>query len=63
MTHGLWRASGRRAYRGHEPGEVFEASIPTAAARRAIARGDLELLEAFIPSLPDDHCLPEGWVK
>ena len=63
MTYGLWRVVGRRAYRGHEPGVEFEAVIPSGAAARAIARGDLVLIEALVAGLPDEHCLPEGWVR
>lgn len=61
LTTGLWRVTGTRVYRGQQPGAEFEAAIPTGAAARAIARGDVELLEEFVPSLPDDYSLPEGW--
>jgi hypothetical protein len=61
-TYGLWRVCGSRAYRGHEPGEEFEGSLPVGAASRAVARGDIELLDEFVPVLPDDHHLPEGWL-
>jgi len=63
VTHGLWRVSGKRTYRGHEPGEEFEASLDTAAAGRAVNRGHLQLLEEFTPTLPDTYELPKGWVK
>jgi hypothetical protein len=63
VIHGLWRVSGRRAYRGHEPGsEPFEASLNESVAARAINRGDIELLEEFLPALPAEFCLPEGWI-
>ena len=61
MTHGVWKVTGRRIYRGHEPGVTFEASIPTTVAARAVARGDVTLLEEILPLLPEEHCLPEGW--
>lgn len=61
MTYGLWRVCGNRVYRGHEPGEEFEASLPNGPAQRAIARGDIELLDEFVPALPDTFSLPEGW--
>jgi len=63
MTHGLWRVSGKRVYRGHEPGEEFEASLDSDAAGLAIRRGDLLLLEEFTATLPDMFELPKGWVK
>lgn len=61
MIHGQWRVSGSRVYRGHAPGEEFPALLPTTVAARAIARGDLLLLEEFVPALPDGYRLPEGW--
>jgi hypothetical protein len=54
--------SGKRTYRGHEPGEEFEASLDTVAAGRAVGRGDLLLLEEFTPTLPDTYELPKGWL-
>lgn len=62
MTYGLWRVCGSRIYRGHEPGEEFEGALPDGPASRAVARGDIELLDEFSPELPADHCLPEGWL-
>lgn len=62
MTHGLWQVVGTRAFRGHEPGtDPFEASLPSNQAARAIRRGDIALLEEFVPNLPDEHQLPKGW--
>ena len=63
MIHGIWKTAGRRTYRGHAPSEPpWEASIPATVAARAINRGDLALLEEFVPSLPAEFCLPEGWL-
>ena len=61
MIHGEWQVTGKRVYRGHEPGEKFEASLDDGPAGRAVARGDIVLLEQFIPAVPADHELPEGW--
>lgn len=62
MTHGLYEVIGRSAYRGHEPGTRFEASLERNAERRAIARGDIRLVERVIPSLrPGSFTLPAGW--
>lgn len=63
MTHGLWKVVGHRRYRGHEPGETFEASLQNAPAVRAIQRGDIILLEEFHPDLPAEWSLPEGWTE
>lgn len=62
MIHGVWRVCGRLGYRGHDPGEEFEASLDDGAAARAVRRGAIELLEAFEPKLPDEYGLPKGWV-
>jgi len=63
MIHGIWKTAGRRTYRGHAPSEPpWEASIPATVAARAINRGDLALLEEFVPSLPPEFSLPEGWL-
>lgn len=64
MTHetfGHWRVTGKRAYRGIEPGESFDARIANTVAARAIARGDIVLIEEFVPRPPDNYALPEGW--
>lgn len=62
MVSGAWLVVGKRAYRGHDPGTEFEASIPAAPAKRALVRGDIRLLEEFVPAPPAEHQLPEGWV-
>lgn len=62
MIHGLWKVTGKRIYRGHDPGSEFEASIEAGAAGRAVRRGDIALLEQFVPALPPDYQLPEGWI-
>ena len=61
MIHGLWQVTGKRIYRGHEPGTQFEASLQDGPAGRAVARGDIVLLEEFTPALPAEYQLPEGW--
>jgi hypothetical protein len=60
--YGRYRVIGLRAYRGHQPGDVFEAVIDPAAEQRAIQRRNIELLERVIPTI--DAALitfPEGW--
>jgi len=62
VTHGRYRVTGRRQYRGHEPGTVFEALIDGGAELRAIGRGDIELLERVTPSVkPGSFALPDPW--
>jgi hypothetical protein len=63
-THGLYRVTGRRAYRGHQPGQTFEANLQRNAERRAIVRGDIQLLKRVTPSLRHGSFrLPAGWVR
>jgi len=61
-THGEYLVAGVRAYRGHQPGVVFAASLDRGAESRAIYRGDLRLLRRVRPGLrPDSWQLPDGW--
>lgn len=60
---GVYEVTGRRIYRGHEPGTVFEARIAETVAARAIKRGDITLLEYVTPNLPDEYGLPKGWTN
>lgn len=62
-TFGEWQVVGRRAYRGVQPGESFPARIANTVAARAIARGDIILLEEFQPRPPDNYALPKGWAS
>ena len=64
MTLAEYEVTGKREYRGHAPGEVFEARIPEGAASRAIARGDIRLLRDIAPELqPGSWELPDGWLS
>jgi hypothetical protein len=60
VKHGRYRVSGKRRYRNHEPGAIFEARLEPDAERRAIARGSIELIE-YIDIVPGSHRIPEGW--
>jgi hypothetical protein len=61
--YGRYLVTGRRAYRGHESGEVFEAKIDPAVEQRAIARGDIRLIRRVIPSIhPGSYVFPAGWL-
>ena len=45
MSGGLYEVVGSRRYRGHRPGDLFEAVLDSRAEARAIGRGDIALLE------------------
>lgn len=49
--YGVYLVTGKRQYRGHDPGTRFEAAIDAAVEARAITRGDIQLLERVIPSI------------
>lgn len=60
---GLYEVTGRRAYRGHDPGTTFEARIAPGPERRAVDRGDIRLIERFTPTIqPGSLTLPAGWL-
>lgn len=60
---GEYEVVGRREYRGHQPGEIFEARLPVGPESRAIARGDIVRLRTVEPSIqPGSFSLPEGWL-
>lgn len=61
MTLGHYTVTGNREYRGHQPGEEFEAYIPPGPERRAILRGDITLHGRVEPTLPRNYELPHGW--
>lgn len=63
-THGRYRVTGRRQYRGHRPGETFEARLDRLAEQRAIERGDIVLLERIEPGLAETtYRLPADWPR
>lgn len=60
--YGVYEVTGKREYRGHKPGTVFEAALDAPAAQRAINRGDIRLLREFIPDLVEgSYRLPDPW--
>jgi hypothetical protein len=62
-THGEYQVVGTREYRGHKPGERFEALLAPRVEQRAIARGDIKLLRRVTPSInPGSFRLPDGWL-
>lgn len=64
MNFGRYQVVGRREYRGHVTGVVFEARLERRAAARAVARGDIVLLEETTPAVqPNSYVFPEGWLS
>ena len=64
MTMGEYEVVGRREYRGHRPGTVFEARLDRAAESRAVARGDIRLLRIVEPQIQSGSWrLPDGWLS
>lgn len=57
----VFQVTGLRPYRGHDPGCRFSARLDPGARRRALARGDIRVIEEFVPVLPPGHKLPPGW--
>ena len=57
---GKYRVVSQRRYRGHQPGDLFEAVLDDRAEARAIGRGDIVLLERVTPALqPGSWTLPK----
>jgi hypothetical protein len=62
--YGVYLVTGKREYRGHAPGTVFEAVLDPGPVRRAIDRGDIKLLRYVTPSLaPGSYRLPPDWLE
>lgn len=62
ISYAIYRVIGRRAYRGHKPGDTFEARLEPNAERRAIERGDIAMLERIDITLrKGSYALPKDW--
>ena len=48
---GKYRVVSTRRYRGHRPGDLFEARLDYRAEARAIGRGDIVLIERITPAV------------
>lgn len=60
--YGVYKVTGKRQYRGHDPGSTFEASIDPAVEQRAVNRGDIQLLRRVTPDLaPGSFVLSDNW--
>lgn len=56
--------SGRRAYRWHKPGAVFEARLDPDAEKRAIERGAIRVLDVINANIKqEDYTLPNDWPR
>jgi hypothetical protein len=59
---GRYQVVGKRAYRDHAPGAMFEAVLDPDAEARAISRGSIRLIERLPADLPaGKYRLPLGW--
>ena len=64
MSSGLFKVVGSRRYRGHQPGDLFEAKLDNRAEARAIGRGDIVLVERIVPTVqPGSYTFPAGWAN
>ena len=62
--YGLYEVLGTREYRGHAPGEQFEAQLERNAERRAVMRGSIQLLRRVTPALePGSFRIHEAWLS
>ncbi len=60
----LYRVSGVRAFRGHAPGAQFEARLDPLHEKRAVARGDITVIDPTPVSIrPGSYALPAGWLN
>jgi hypothetical protein len=56
---GKYLVVGKRMYREHRPGTLFEAKLDAKAEARAIGRGDIKFVERIVPALrPGSYRLP-----
>ncbi len=64
MTHKRYLVTGKRQYRWHKPGTIFEAQLEPLAEQRAIERGSIVVLEEIKPELENgSYELPEDWPR
>lgn len=58
--HKRYLVTGKRQYRWHAPGTVFEEKLDPDAERRAIERGSIRVLEEVEVSV-GSYELPDDW--
>lgn len=57
----VYEVTGTRAYRGHEPGETFEANLDHRAEARAVARGAIRVKNRSKPKVKKgSYTLPKS---
>jgi hypothetical protein len=61
VTFCEYLVTGRRPYRGHNPGTKFEARHDP-AKQRGILRGDIRLIRTVEPAVPAGAVFPDGWL-
>lgn len=60
----IYKVVGHLGYRGHKPGEIFEAILDPGAEARGIRRRNIILIDECKPELqPGSYRLPEGWIN
>lgn len=60
--HKRYLVTGKRQYRWHEPGTIFEAQLDPLAEKRAIDRGAIRVLDVVQPGLQDgSYTIPSDW--
>lgn len=60
----VYQVTGRLAYRGHQPGAVFETVLDPQVEARAVARRNIRIIERSDPNLqPGSYTLPRGWAN
>lgn len=60
----VYQVTGQRGYRGHKPGETFEAHLDPGTEHRGIRRGNIILIDRCDPELqPNSYHLPKGWAN
>lgn len=58
----VYRVTGRRMYREHNPGETFETTLPAAVEARALEVGAIEIVDASTVTLqPGTFTTADGW--
>ncbi len=58
----VYLVTGPVAYREHQPGLTFEADLPVNEEARALARGNVEIIDPSLPAIrPGSWTLPDGW--
>lgn len=59
----VYRVTGRRMFRDHQPGELFEAVLKPVNESWAIQTGAIALVERSTPTIQPGFVLPAGWQR